>query len=142
MSVADILKNWTVVAIDDEPDSLEVVSMILELHGASVVTASNGKEGIQLITELRPNLVITDLSMPGMSGWDLVKQINEGDRALFDIPIIALTAHASEQDRRRAIASGFTNFISKPLNPENFARQVIQLLAVEHPELQPYLEEV
>jgi twitching motility two-component system response regulator PilH len=135
--IDNALQGWKVAVIDDEPDSLEVVSMILEMHGATVETANNGEAGLELIRTTRPDLIISDLSMPGLSGWELVEKIKHGDRALADIPVIALTAHAMEKDRRWAIASGFFNFITKPL----FVKQVITLLAVDHPELRVYLNE-
>jgi CheY-like chemotaxis protein len=133
------LKDWKVAVIDDEPDSLEVVSTILEMHGAKVHTASNGKEGIELIRTIRPDLIISDLSMPGLTGWELVEMLKHGERTMADIPVIALTAHAMEHDRRRAIASGFYNFITKPLQPETFVEQVVSFLAIDYPELQVYL---
>jgi CheY-like chemotaxis protein len=133
------LQGWKVAVIDDEHDSLEVVGTILEMHGAAVETADNGRDGLDLISRIRPDLIISDLSMPGLSGWELVDALKQGERSLADIPVIALTAHAMEHDRRRAIASGFHNFISKPLQPETFVQQVISLLAVDHPELQGFL---
>lgn len=133
------LKGWKVAVIDDEPDSLEVVSTILEMHGADVHTASNGREGIDLIHSIQPDLIISDLSMPGLTGWELVEMLKTGARNMADIPVIALTAHAMEHDRRRAIASGFYNFITKPLHPETFVEQVISFLAMDFPELQIYL---
>lgn len=138
---SNALEGWTVAVIDDDPDSLEVVSVLLEMHGATIKSASNGQAGWELISTVRPDLIISDLSMPGLSGWELVDKLKQGDRALADIPVIALTAHAMEQDRRRAISAGFHNFITKPLQPENFVKQVITILAVDQPDLQAYLNE-
>lgn len=135
------LLGWNVAAIDDDPDSLEVVSTILEMHGANVQTANNGKDGLALISRMRPDLIISDLSMPGLTGWELVEVLKHGDRAMADIPVVALSAHAMEEHRRQAIASGFHNFISKPLQPETFIKEIIALLAVDRPELSALLEE-
>lgn len=140
-SLEAALAGWKVAVIDDDPDSLEVASMILEMHGAQVETANNGQAGLALISRLRPDLVISDLSMPEVSGWELVETLKHGDRALADIPVIALSAHAMEQHRRQAIASGFHNFISKPLQPETFVKQIITLLAVDRPELRAILDD-
>lgn len=134
------LQGWKVAAIDDDPDSLEVVSTILEWHGAEVNTATNGEQGLALIRTLRPDLIISDLSMPGLTGWELVEALKHGDRALAQIPVIALSAHAMMEHRQQAISAGFHNFISKPLEPEKFVHQIITLLAVDRPELRVYLE--
>lgn len=135
------LKGWNVVLVDDDPDSLEIVGFLLEMHGAAVHTAPNGEQGWELIKRIRPDFIISDLSMPAVTGWELVGKLKGGDRVVSEIPVIALTAHAMEQDRQRAIAAGFHNFIIKPLDPESFVRQVLTLLSVDRPELLAYLNE-
>jgi CheY-like chemotaxis protein len=136
----DAFQNWTVVVVEDDPDSRTVVTMLLEMHGATVITASNGEEGLEVIQANRPRFVISDLSMPEMSGWELIEALKQGDRPIAEIPVIALTAHAMDYDRRRAINAGFQNFITKPLQPEKFIRQIVTFLAVDIPELQIYTE--
>lgn len=123
----DILKDWVVVVIDDEPDSLEVASRILRFYGAIVYTAANGKEGLALIRQKRPKFVIADLSMPVMDGWEMLFEIQQ-DRHVAQIPIIALTAHAMVGDRIRAIEAGFYNYLSKPLTPATFMGDLLRLL--------------
>lgn len=132
------LNGWKVVVVEDEPDSLEVATMLLEMYGAQVIGARNGQEGVELIREHRPNFVISDLSMPEMSGWELIETLRR-DRAFADMPVIALTAHAMDHDRRRAIESGFHNFVTKPLQPEKFITQIISILAVDIPQLRDYV---
>jgi CheY-like chemotaxis protein len=123
----DILKDWVVVVIDDEPDSLEVASRILRFYGAIVYTAANGREGLALIRQKRPKFVISDLSMPVMDGWEMLFEIQQ-DRHVAQIPIIALTAHAMVGDRIRAIEAGFYNYLSKPLTPATFMGDLLRLL--------------
>ena len=123
----DMLKGWKVLVVDDEPDSLEVAHTLLEMYGAQVATANNGEAGLASAREDRPNFIICDLSMPEMNGWEMVRELKK-DRATMDIPIIALTAHAMEGDRTRAIAAGFHNYLSKPLNPYNFVNDLLKLL--------------
>jgi CheY-like chemotaxis protein len=135
----NILEGWLVIVVEDEADSLTVATMLLEMYGATVMGASNGKQGLELIRKHHPKLVISDLSMPEMSGWELIQALKHEDRDLSDIPVIALTAHAMDNDRRRAIEAGFHNFITKPLQPEKFVTQIISILAVDMPELQAYL---
>lgn len=135
----NLLQDWTVVIVEDEDDSREVLTLLLEVYGANVIAANTGKEGLALIAKHRPNFVISDLSMPEMSGWELIESLKQGDRVLAEIPVIALTAHAMEHDRRRAIEAGFHNFITKPLEPEKFISQVIRILATDMPELRAYI---
>ena len=137
----NVLDGWKVVVVEDEADSLEVATLLLEMYGAEVIGARNGREGIAMIQKHHPNFVISDLSMPEMSGWELIEFMNHGDRDLAEIPVIALTAHAMDHDRRKAIEAGFQNFITKPLQPEKFVSQVIAILAVDSPELRALVEE-
>jgi CheY-like chemotaxis protein len=123
----DILQNWTVVVVDDEPDSLEVAVRILRHYGADVHTASNGFDGLNRIRSLRPKLVISDLSMPEMDGWGMLGELKL-DRATIEIPVIALTAHAMVGDRERAIMAGFHNYLTKPLTPATFMKDLLVLL--------------
>lgn len=123
----DLLQGWVVVAIDDHPPAFEVIDDILSFYGADVHTAVNGQEGLELIRQLRPRFVISDVSMPVMDGWELIAEV-KADPLLRQIPIIALTAHAMKGDRERAIAQGFHNYLAKPLDPFKFLSQILILL--------------
>ena len=136
------LKGWTVVVIDDEPDAAEVVSMLLEMHGATVLVSSNGREGLDMINKHRPRFVITDLSMPQMNGWELTQALKKSDRRVAEIPIVALTAHAMTGDRSRALEMGFHNYLTKPLLPDTFVPQLLDLLIDDIPELKQILGQV
>jgi CheY-like chemotaxis protein len=122
-----VLENWNVVVVDDEMDSLIVAQMLLEMAGANVLTASDGREGLQLICKEIPDFILSDLSMPEMDGWRLIQELHT-DRRTSEIPIIALTAHAMHGDRERAISAGFTNYLTKPLDPDKFISQLLHLL--------------
>jgi CheY-like chemotaxis protein len=127
-SIPQIFQGWRVVVVDDEEDSQIVAAMMLEMAGAEVLTANNGREGLSVIRNNRPHLVISDLSMPELDGWGMMRELNM-DRTTMDIPVVALTAHAMVGDRERAIQAGFTNYISKPLDPEKFLNQLAALVA-------------
>jgi CheY-like chemotaxis protein len=122
-----VLENWNVVVVDDEFDSLTVAQILLEMAGANVSTANNGAEALDLINQELPDFILSDLSMPQMDGWRLIQELNN-DRRTSSIPIIALTAHAMVGDRERAIRAGFTNYLTKPLDPDKFISQLLQLL--------------
>jgi len=121
------LDNWRILIIDDEPDSLEVAQTLLEMYGATVFAGTNGEEGFQLALQHRPKLIITDLSMPMMSGWQLLHHLKTNGLTR-DIPVIALTAHAMEGDRARGFAAGFHNYLTKPIEPETFIADLFRLV--------------
>lgn len=123
----DLLKDWGIVVIDDEPDSLEVARYILDFYGANVHTANNGKEGLALVDKIQPRFVISDLSMPEMDGWEFLKAL-KAQTTNNDIPVIALTAHAMKGDKERAIEAGFNNYLTKPLTAMTFIDQLLTLL--------------
>src|SRR5215471_12032371 len=122
-----ILKDWVVLVLDDEPDSLEVATRILTFYGATVCTACNGQEGLNYVQTMRPRFILSDISMPVMDGWSFIFRL-KNDRRTMDIPAIALTAHAMVGDREKAINAGFHNYLDKPLTPETFIRDLLRLL--------------
>nr|AIA12629.1 Response regulator receiver domain protein [uncultured bacterium] len=136
----DILKGWTVLVVDDELDSQEVASRILRHYGAFIHTAFNGKFGLDLARSVHPRFIVSDLSMPVMDGWELLHQLKL-DVSTVNIPVIALTAHAMVGDRERAIAAGFHNYLTKPLTPATFMRDLLGLLT-DIPELAADLMEL
>ena len=95
--------------------------------GATIQTASNGREGLEKATQRRPRFILSDLSMPEMSGWQLLRALKNDPRTK-DIPVIALTAHAMQGDRELGFAAGFHNYLTKPLMPETFINNVLTLL--------------
>lgn len=133
----NLLKDWNVVVIDDEPDSLEVARYILDFYGANVHTATNGKDGVALVQEVKPRFVISDLSMPEMDGWEFLSALKSTTN-VQDVPVIALTAHAMKGDRERAIGAGFHNYLTKPLTANTFMDELLVLL-LDIPQLSEYL---
>jgi CheY-like chemotaxis protein len=122
-----LLKDWKVLVVDDEADSLSVARILLEMVGAQVLTAVNGQEALDMALNQRPEFILTDLTMPIMNGWELLNLIKK-NVALRDIPVIALTAHAMHGDREIAFGAGFHNYLPKPLQPETFVNQLLNLL--------------
>ncbi len=124
----DLFTDWKIMIVDDEEDSLEVARFILDFYGANVITATDGREALDLIKQECPNFVISDLSMPGMDGWELL-HILKANPLTADLPIFALTAHAMVGDRERALAAGFNNYLTKPLSADTFIQQLVTMLA-------------
>ncbi|MCA9903929.1 MAG: response regulator [Anaerolineae bacterium] len=133
----NILSHWRIVVVDDEEDSLELAEALLLEYGATVFTAQNGQEALEIIRQTQPDLVISDVSMPVMDGWGLIDTLKR-NRTYANLPIIALTAHAMRGDRERAIAAGFHNYLTKPLTATTFMRDLLNLL-IEIPEMSAHL---
>ena len=121
------LSNWTVIVIDDEPDSLEVLSEVLELHDVTVHSADTGPEVLHLLETVTPTLVITDLSMPQMDGYQLLYRIRH-NTATAHIKVIALTAHAMTGDRERIMSVGFDGYLTKPLSVNTLVADIMECL--------------
>jgi two-component system cell cycle response regulator DivK len=107
--------TWHVMIVDDEPDNIEVVAETLEYWGANVKTAQNGKEALDVLEDFSANLILTDLSMPVMSGWEMRSRI-KGNPKLAGTPILAVSAHAIAGDQERALEAGFDGYLTKPIN--------------------------
>ncbi len=134
--------GWEVLVVDDERDNLEIARRLLEMAGATVTMASTGKEALEKVKTHTSayKFILSDLSMPEMDGWELLYMLKQEPRTQ-NIPVIALTAHAMVGDRERGIAAGFHNYITKPLDPTKFIRQLVTLLR-DVPEYKSLLEKM
>jgi len=116
-----------VLLVEDNQDNRNLMRFLLERNGYQVVTANNGKEALVVVREQQPDVILMDLSMPEMNGWDAAAAM-KADPSLAGIPIIAVTAHTLPGDRRRILGAGFDHYISKPLNVNMFDHIVAQSL--------------
>ncbi|HYH46610.1 MAG TPA: response regulator [Thermoanaerobaculia bacterium] len=108
--------------VDDTPDALELCSEYLRLHDFRVETATDGLLGIQKALEVQPDLILMDLSMPNMDGWEATRHLKSDNRTR-EIPVIAVTALA-ENARASALAAGCSGFLTKPVYPRNLVNEV------------------
>jgi CheY-like chemotaxis protein len=113
ISSSKVFHGIRFLVVDDEPDNVGVVVKLLTLLGGEVASAENGKEGLEQAHTKQPDVILADLSMPVMSGWEMLYQIKQ-DPALKETPVIALTAHAMNGDRERVLAAGFTSLYRRP----------------------------
>ncbi|GEM_PF-617320 len=130
-------ETWSVLVVDDEIDNLELIADTLHFYGAITRTARNGVEALEVLKEFTPCLILLDLSMPHLDGW----QTRPRMKAMFaehQIPIIALTAHAMMGDKERIMNAGFDGYISKPLSLKSFINDIGNVLQQkqEHKEIQ------
>ncbi len=112
-----------ILVVEDSPDIRVLVRLLLESAGHEVLTANDGREGVETARRARPDLVLMDLSLPVLSGWEATRQI-KSEPAMAGITILAVTAHAMQGDRERALAAGCDGFLSKPIDEENFEKEV------------------
>ena len=112
------LAGLKILVVDDEPDARVLVKHVLSNCDAEVITAGNAAEALMLIERDRPNILISDIGMPDVDGYELLKQVRQlGQARGGRIPAIALTAFARTEDRTRALRAGFIIHISKPVDP-------------------------
>ena len=118
----------TVLVVEDDPVILRLLEVNFELEGFRVLTAHDGEEGIGLIRSERPDVIISDIMMPNVSGIELVKAV-KGDAELSSTPIILLSAKAQSVDLKDGIDAGADDYITKPFEPLDLVDRVNALLA-------------
>ena len=103
----------SILVVDDDPDILNIVSVSLETQGYDVLKASNGREAVELAQLRHPSLILLDMMMPVMSGYEVVAQL-KGDQATAGIPVVGLSAKAMATDIELASGIGIDGYITKP----------------------------
>jgi PAS domain S-box-containing protein len=129
-SASPDLRGVTVLLVDDEADARELTARILRDNHAEVHGAGSVAQALQLLDQVRPHVLVSDIGMPDADGFDLLAHIRAHPSPVAaQLPALALTAFAQPQDRQRALASGFQAWISKPLDPAELVAAVAQLAA-------------
>lgn len=124
MSIAKSkLSDLTILVVEDQPDTIEIVTRVFEFYGTEVHSAHNGEEALEKLSSLIPDMILCDLAMPVMDGWVLISHIRKIPR-FVDIPVIALTAFGESGDKERALSLGFTSYISKPIMPVDLLKHI------------------
>lgn len=113
--------------VEDNEDNRTIYSTVLRYLGYQVIEAVDGLEAIALARSERPDIVLMDISIPGIDGWEATRVLRE-DPATRAIPIVALTAHALADDRERAAKAGFTSYLAKPIEPNAVVAEVRRLI--------------
>jgi DNA-binding response OmpR family regulator len=114
-----------ILLVDDDPTLISFVSEYLQNHDFSVLTASSGAEALRLVYRERPDLVVLDVMMPGMDGWELTARLRE----LSDFPIILLSAKSSEADKLRGFRLGVDDYVTKPFSFAELTARIQAVLA-------------
>lgn len=118
------MSRRTILVVEDNDQNLYLMRFLLQARGLAVAEARDGPAGIEAALRLRPDAILLDIQLPGMTGYEVCERL----RALGETartPIVAVTSYAMPGDRERAFAAGVDGYIEKPINPETFVEQVL-----------------
>ena len=116
-----------ILIVEDNPLNLELVTVVLEMRGHEVVFATDAEQGIAMAQTVLPELILMDISLPGMDGLAATQQLRQ-IAGMADIPVVALTAHAMRGDQERVLAAGCQGYIAKPIDISSFVDEVENFL--------------
>jgi len=123
------LSNLTIVVVEDHDDARRYLGIFLDHSGANVVLARNAFEGLEALKNNRPNMVLSDISMPGRDGFELLREIRAlGPEAGGSVPVIAMTALVTHADRARMLNAGFQACLPKPFTPRKLEETILTVL--------------
>jgi protein-histidine pros-kinase len=122
-----------ILVVDDEPDVLLLCRLVLEGHGHDVVEASDGREALMAVRTERPDLVVLDVMLPDLDGWHVLAALRENP-ATAELPVIMLTAKAQQRSQLYGWQAGASDYLTKPVSPEQLARAVAEALAASREE--------
>ena len=123
--------------IEDEAEMIDLVRLILGRRGYTVLGATGGREGLELVRKELPDLVLLDLMMPDMDGWDVYHQI-KSDETTRDIPVIVITAKAQNIDKILGLRiAKVEDYISKPFSPQELLERIDQVLSRQTKSIEP-----
>jgi len=130
------LAGISVVVVDNEPDTRDLLQFVLEHHGADVTAAGSAAEALAALDRSMPDVLLSDITMPGESGYDLMRKVTARPGGC-GLPAAALSACSREQDHQRALAAGFRLLLAKPISPDALVAAVAGLAGrtlIEDPE--------
>jgi CheY-like chemotaxis protein len=129
VTVGSELLHTRVLALDDDHDTLEIMGVLLDAHGAQTALAGSATEALAMLKTHRPEVILSDIAMPGDNGYDFVRWVralprDEGG----ETPAVAVSAHVYAADRERAFDAGFQAFLAKPISPRALIECVTRLV--------------
>jgi two-component system cell cycle response regulator DivK len=123
------MSTTRILVVEDNVKNLKLVRDVLRYSGYDVFEATSGEEGVRMAREVTPHLILMDLQLPGIDGVEALRRIRAetGSRA---VPVVAVTAFAMPEDRRRAFACGFDGYVTKPISVRSLPQQVHDFLTL------------
>jgi len=122
------LDGLRVLIVDDEPIARRALLRILQNAGAIALAAESAAEALRLVMSDAPEVLVSDIAMPGTDGYDLIRQVRAAGFSVRDLPAVALTAFAHKEDRRRALLAGFQVHVAKPVDPQDLMAVIGSLM--------------
>ena len=119
-----------VLVIEDNEQNLYLVTFLLERYGLEIIPARTGPQGVALADHVRPDLILLDIQLPGMDGYEVARRLRQ-NAFLVDVPIVAVTSYAMEGDREKGLLAGCVGYIEKPINPETFLMEIRPFLPAD-----------
>ncbi|NQV42401.1 MAG: response regulator [Candidatus Marinimicrobia bacterium] len=123
------MKTKTLI-IEDNENNMYLISFLLQNNNHEIHQAYDGQEGVELAKTLQPDLILLDIQLPKMNGYEVAQKIRQ-DESLDKVPIVAITSYAMPGDKEKALASGCTGYIKKPINPDTFLEEIESYLDKE-----------
>jgi CheY-like chemotaxis protein len=118
----------SILIVEDEFDSLQMISKVLTHHGLTIHVAHNGRECLEMLRHIEPSLVVTDLAMPEMDGWEMLVEMRSNPNTAH-IPVVAITAYHSQNVADDVVRAGFDAYFPKPVNPKTFVENLSRIMA-------------
>ncbi len=118
----------TLLVIEDNEQNLYLMRFLLENKGFRVVGALDGRQGVEKAGELMPDAILLDIQLPEMDGYAVAGELKKNEE-LKKIPVIAVTSYAMAGDREKIMAAGADGYIEKPINPDTFVSEIIQIMS-------------
>mgnify|MGYP006286904429 FL=1 len=122
-----------ILIVEDNEQNLYLETFLLEKHGVDVAQARNGEEGMVCAAAEQPDLILLDIQLPVMDGYEVARRLKQTQETTA-IPIIAVTSYAMAGDREAILSSGCEGYIEKPIDPDRFVEQVKRFLTVKNEE--------
>ncbi len=119
-----------VLVVEDSPGIRRLIEVSLRPIDVELIARADGPTGLEAARADQPDLLVLDIGLPGMDGWEVLERIR-AEEATASLPVVVLTAHAEEESRRRAHDGGANAFITKPFHPQAFRTSVAELLGIE-----------
>lgn len=116
-----------ILVIEDSAVIRRLIEVCLRATDVEIITRDDGRTGLAAVRSEMPDLIVLDIGLPGMDGWEVLANVR-GDQAVRSTPVVVLTAHAEEESRRRADEGGADAFVTKPFQPNEFRKTVLDLL--------------
>jgi two-component system cell cycle response regulator DivK len=121
---------YTILYVEDNPDNRQLVQRALQARGYQFFAAATGLEGVQMATDLRPDVILLDINLPDIDGYEVARRLrNSNVKRLLYVPIVAITANALKGDAEKALEAGCDVYIAKPINIRELWARLEALLA-------------